>query len=162
MKMQNLNDLMLDVLKDTYDAEHQITKALPEMIAAVKSTQLKQAFQMHLRQTEEQIRTLDRIFEMLDQRPSRKKCDGMAGLIKEGQHIIEEGGDAEVLDAAILAAAQKVEHYEISAYGTLRVWAQTLGMPELAQMFDEQNRLEEETDQLLTQIAESRVNQKAK
>ncbi|MBE2267108.1 MAG: ferritin-like domain-containing protein [Anaerolinea sp.] len=162
MKMQNLNDLMLDTLKDTYDAEHQITKALPEMIAAVKSTQLKQAFTTHLRQTEEQIRTLDRIFEMLDQRPSRKKCDGMAGLIKEGQHIIEEGGDAEVLDAALIAAAQKVEHYEISAYGTLRVWAQTLGMTELAQMFDEQNRLEEETDQLLTQIAESRVNQKAK
>jgi len=161
MKMQSLQDLMLDVLKDTYDAEHQITKALPKMITAVKSPQLKKAFETHLHQTEEQIRTVESIFEMLGEKPSRKKCDGMAGLLKEGDHIIEEGGDPDVLDASLLAAAQKVEHYEISAYGTLRTWANQLGHRDIALMFDQLNRQEEETDQLLTQLAESRINQKA-
>lgn len=161
MKMQSLHEAMLDTLKDAYDAEHQITKALPQMITAVKSPQLKEAFQTHLRQTEEQIRMLESVFEMLGERPSRIKCDGMAGLIKEGQHLIEEGGDPEVLDAAILAAAQKVEHYEISAYGTLRTWANQMGHRDVALIFDQINRQEEQTDQLLTQLAESRINQKA-
>jgi ferritin-like metal-binding protein YciE len=161
MKMQSLHEAMLDTLKDTYDAEHQITKALPEMIAAVKSPQLKEAFQTHLRQTEEQIRMVESVFEMLGERPSRKKCDGMAGLLKEGQHLIEEGGDPEVLDAALLAAAQKVEHYEISAYGTLRTWANQMGHRDIAMIFDQLNRQEEQTDRLLTQLAESRINQKA-
>lgn len=161
MKMQNLNDALLDMLKDTYDAEHQITKALPEMVAGAKSSQLKDAFQTHLRQTEEQIRMLESVFEMLGERPSRKKCDGMAGLLKEGKHIIEEGGDADVVDAALLAAAQKVEHYEISAYGTLRVWANQVGHRDAAMIFDQINQQEEQTDRLLTQLAESRINQKA-
>lgn len=161
MKMQNLHEAMLDMLKDTYDAEHQITKALPKMVEAAKSSELKKAFETHLRQTEEQIRMVERIFEMLGEKPSRKKCDGMAGLIKEGEHVIEEGGDPDVVDAALIAAAQKVEHYEISAYGTLRTWTNQHGNREVAMLFDQLNRQEEETDRLLTRIAESRVNQKA-
>lgn len=161
MKMKSLHEAMLDNLKDAYDAEHQITKALPKMMQAAQSPQLKQAFETHLRQTEEQIRMLDSVFEMLGEKPSRKKCDGMAGLIQEGQHLIEEGGDPEVLDAALLAAAQKVEHYEISAYGTLRTWANTMGHRDVAMIFDQLNRQEEQTDKLLTQLAESRINQKA-
>ena len=104
---------------------------------------------------------VERIFETLGEKPSRKKCDGMAGLIKEGEHVIEEGGDPDVVDATLIAAAQKVEHYEISAYGTLRTWANTMDHRDVALLFDQLNRQEEETDRLLTRIAESRVNQKA-
>ena len=106
MKMQNLHEAMLDMLKDTYDAEHQITKALPKMIEAAKNRELKKAFETHLRQTEEQIRMVERIFETLGEKPSRKKCDGMAGLIKEGEHVIEEGGDPDVVDAFLRVEAE--------------------------------------------------------
>jgi ferritin-like metal-binding protein YciE len=159
--MQSLEDLLLDTLKDTYDAEHQITEALPEMAKAAKSAQLRQAFERHLRQTETQIQRLEQVFEMLGKRPSRKKCDGMRGLIKEGEHLIEEGGDADTLDAGLIAAAQKVEHYEIAAYGTMRTWANQLGQRDAARIFDEIAQEEGTTDQQLTELAESRINQKA-
>lgn len=161
MKIQSLQDLMLDVMKDTYDAEHQITQALPQMAEAASSRELKQAFEQHLRQTEKQIQQLEQAFEMIGQRPSRKACEAMKGLVKEGQQLIEEGGEKEVLDAGLIAAAQKVEHYEIAAYGTLRTWAQQLGMDDAAKIFDKIAQEEGDTDQKLTKLAETKINQRA-
>lgn len=161
MKMESLHDLMLDVMKDTYDAEHQITQALPQMAQAATSADLKKAFEQHLRQTEKQIEQLEQAFEMIGQRPSRKQCVAMKGLIKEGQELIEEGGDKETLDAGLIAAAQKVEHYEIAAYGTLRTWAQQLGMNDAAEIFDRIAQEEGTTDQKLTKLAEGKINQRA-
>jgi ferritin-like metal-binding protein YciE len=160
MKMQSLQDLLLDHLKDTYDAEHQIVEALPKMEQAASSSQVKKAFQEHLRQTEGQIQRLERVFQMMGQKASRKTCKGMKGLIQEGQEIIDHEASAEVKDAGLIAAAQKVEHYEMAAYGTARTYCQLLEQHECAQLLQETLDEEELTDKKLSQIA-AKVNLEA-
>lgn len=161
MKMDDLQDLFHDELKDTYDAEHQITKALPKMVKAATSPKLKAAFEAHLAQTEEQIKRLEQVFDIIGKKPARKTCKGMKGLIEEGEEMIKEKPDPEVLDAALIAAAQRVEHYEMAAYGCLRTYAVHLDMPDAQMLL--QTTLDEEgdTDKKLTQLAEKDINVKA-
>lgn len=161
MKMDDLQDLFHDELKDTYDAEHQILKALPKMAKAANSTKLKNAFEKHLKQTEEHVSRLEQVFEIIGKKPSRKSCKGMKGLIEEGEEMMKEKADPDVKDAALIASAQRVEHYEMAAYGCLRTYAQHLDMANAKKIL--QTTLDEEgqTDQLLTQMAESDINLKA-
>ena len=155
MKMRTLEDLFVDELKDVYDAERRITKALPKMIKAASSEELSSAFEEHLQQTEEHIARLDRIFESMDKAAGRKTCQAMVGLLEEGQALMEEDASDSVMDAALIAAAQKVEHYEIATYGCLRDWAQLLGNDEVARMLQQTLDEEGETDKKLTEIAQS-------
>ena len=158
MELNTLQDLFLDMLKDTYDAEHQITKALPKMAKAAKNPELKQGFEQHLKQTEEHIKRLEQVFESMGKKATRKTCAGMKGLIEEGSELIKEDTEPEVLDAGLIAAAQKVEHYEISAYGTLSAYAKQLGQNNAIKLFQQTLDEEKMTDEKLTQIAESSVN----
>lgn len=155
MKMRTLEDLFVDELKDIYDAERRITKALPKMIKAATSEELSSAFEEHLQQTEEQIVRLDRIFESMDKAAGRKTCQAMVGLIEEGQSLMEEDASDSVMDAALIAAAQKIEHYEIATYGCLRDWAQLLGNDEAARILQQTLDEEGETDKKLSEIAQS-------
>jgi ferritin-like metal-binding protein YciE len=159
--IDSLASLFEDELKDVYDAEKQITKALPKMIKKTGSDELRSAFEEHLQQTEQQIERLEQVFELLEMPARGKKCLGMQNLIKEGQEMMAEAEDDDTRDALMIAAAQKIEHYEIAAYGTLRVWANLLGHDEAASLFEETLDEEKETDQNLTAIAESFVNQAA-
>ena len=157
-KMQTLEDLYMDMLKDLYSAEKQLVKALPKMAKAANASDLQKAFQEHLKQTEGQVERIERIFSELEGSPRGKKCVGMEGLIAEGDEIMKEDAEPDVLDAGLIAAAQKVEHYEIAGYGTARAWAQRLGYDSAARLL--QQTLEEESmaNEKLTQIAESHVN----
>jgi ferritin-like metal-binding protein YciE len=161
MKLETLHELFMDMLKDIYDGEHQITEALPKMAKAAKSPELKEGFRTHLQETEEHIKRLERIFEMMGKKPTRKKCKGIAGLIKEGDELMKEDADRDVVDAGLIAAAQKVEHYEMAEYGTLRTYAQLMGHSEAARLL--QQTLDEEgaADKKLTALAESGINVKA-
>jgi ferritin-like metal-binding protein YciE len=161
MKLENLQQLFVKELRDIYDAEQQITEALPKMIEGATVGELKDALQEHLDVTREQISRLDRIFAMLQQKASGETCKGMKGIINEGSDLLSTGGGDNVIDAGIISAAQKVEHYEIAAYGTVRTYAELLGKREIAQLL--QQTLEEETDadSTLTNIA-SNVNIEAK
>jgi ferritin-like metal-binding protein YciE len=161
MNLQNLQDLYKDTLKDLYSAENQITKALPKMADHASSPELKKAFQAHLKQTEEHIKRLEQIFQHLDAKPGGKKCKGMEGLIKEGDELMKEDADPAVLDAGLIAAAQKVEHYEIASYGTARTYAMMLGMEDQARLLDQTVQEEGDTDKKLTKLAEERINIKA-
>ncbi len=160
-KLANLQELRVEELKDLYDAEHPLTKALPKMASAATNPQLKTAFTSHLAETEGHIRRLEQVFEAMGEKASRKTCKAMKGLVEEGSEVIEEDMDPEVKDAALIASAQRVEHYEIAGYGAARTFAQTLGMKDVAKLL--QQNLDEEgaADKKLTQIAESRVNQQA-
>ncbi len=161
MKLENLQQLYVKELRDLYDAENQITEALPKMIDAAHHSELKQALQEHLSVTRQQISRLDRIFQMLGQKPTGETCQGMKGLIKEGDEIVSAGGDPSTIDAGIISAAQRVEHYEMAGYGTVRTYARLLGKQEMASLL--QQTLDEEADanNKLTQIA-STVNVEAK
>jgi len=159
--IDSLGSLFQDELKDIYDAEKQITKALPKMIKKANTEELKEAFDEHLQQTEQHIERLEQVFEQLDMPARGKKCVGMQNLIKEGQEMMSEADDEDTLDALMIAAAQKIEHYEIASYGTLRVWANLLGESDAAALLEETLDEEKETDQRLTSIAESLVNRKA-
>lgn len=159
--INSLDSLFEDELKDIYDAEKQITKALPKMIKKAGAEELRSAFEEHLQQTEQQIERLEQVFELLELPARGKKCIGMQNLIKEGQEMMAEADDEDTRDALMVAAAQKVEHYEIASYGTLRVWANLLGHTEAAGLFEQTLDEEKETDQRLTAIAESFVNQEA-
>ncbi|MGE3955447.1 MAG: ferritin-like domain-containing protein [Vicinamibacterales bacterium] len=159
--IDSLESLFQDELKDIYDAEKQITKALPRLIKKAGNDELRTAFEDHLQQTEQQIERLEQVFEMLEMPARGKKCVGMQNLIKEGQEMMAEAEDDDTRDALMIAAAQKVEHYEIASYGTLRVWANLLGHSEVASLFEDTLDEEKETDQRLTAIAESYVNQAA-
>ncbi|HEX2254038.1 MAG TPA: DUF892 family protein [Thermoanaerobaculia bacterium] len=161
MKIPNLESLYQDELKDAYDFEHQILEALPQMAEAAHNEEVRQAFQEHQRQTEGQVERLEQVFRLLGQKPGRKHCDGMEGLIEEGEEILEAEGDEAAIDAALIAAAQRVEHYEIAAYGTLRTYARTLGYDDQAELLQQTLDEEGETDELLTQLAESGLNQQA-
>jgi ferritin-like metal-binding protein YciE len=153
MSLKNLDDLFMDVLKDTLDAERQITKALPKMAKAVESDELRAAFEEHLSVTETQIERLETIFKNLDKAARGKHCPAMEGLLKEGAELIEKEEPGPALDAALIAAAQKVEHYEIAAYGTLATYAKMLEMEEAVDLLTQTLSEEKDADQSLTGIA---------
>ena len=161
MADKDLNDLFLDTLKDIYYAEKQILKSLPKMAKAATSDKLRAAFEKHEGETEVQIERLEQIFELLGKPARGKKCDAIEGIIDEGKQIMEEYADTPALDAGLLAAAQSVEHYEISRYGTLKAWAAKLNMPQAIKLLDETLEEEKKTDETLTKIAETAVNYEA-
>ncbi|MBW3543422.1 MAG: ferritin-like domain-containing protein [Planctomycetes bacterium] len=159
MAMNNLQDALLDELRDLYSAEKQILKALPRMAKAAENPELKKAFETHERQTEEQVTRLEQVFDLLDHKPRAKKCQAMEGMIEESKELMKEDAEPEVLDAMLIASAQKVEHYEIASYGTACTWAETVGCDQKAIDLLKQTLSEEkETDELLTQLAEQSVN----
>lgn len=160
-KEKDLNDLFLDTLKDIYYAEKQIYKSLPKMAKAATSPQLTAAFEKHHEETEGQIERLEQVFELLDKPARGKKCDAIEGLLDEGKEIMDEYKGTEALDAGLLAAAQAVEHYEISRYGTLKAWATRLGMKDAVKLLDETLKEEKKTDLTLTALAEKSVNAEA-
>ena len=152
--MSTLREAFIETLKDTYDAEHQILKALPRVIKNVENDELKQALESHLKETQEHAKRLEQVFEIFDQPPKRKKCNGMAGLITEGQEVLEE----EDGEAALILALQKVEHYEIAAYGALVSWANILEETEAANILKKTLTEEKHADEKLNEIAEDTVN----
>ncbi|HEY7408310.1 MAG TPA: ferritin-like domain-containing protein [Gemmatimonadaceae bacterium] len=156
--MSTLRDLYIDELKDLWSAEKQLVKALPRMAKAATHPELAKAFMTHLRQTEQQVKRLEQIFDELGESPRGKKCIGMEGLIEEGQELLKEKPDPDVLDAGLIAKAQHVEHYEIAGYGTVRTYAQLLGADRQAQLLQQTLDEEGETDKLLTRLAESSIN----
>jgi len=159
--LNDLNDLLIEQLRDLYNAEGQLTKALPKMVKAATNKELKQAFEKHLAQTQEHVSRLEQVFEELGEKAKGKTCHAMKGLIEEGAEAISEDAQDAVKDAALIAAAQRVEHYEIAGYGTVRTYAESLGHTKAAQLL--QKTLDEEgaTDKLLTQIAVTCVNELA-
>jgi ferritin-like metal-binding protein YciE len=161
MKLMTLQDLLADQLKDIYSAENQLVKALPKMAEAATAPELKAAFESHLLETETHVARLEQIFERLAIKPGRKKCKAMEGLIAEGKETIDESAEPAVHDAGLIAAAQRVEHYEIAAYGTARTFATILDDSETAELL--QTTLDEESqcDSKLTEIAMSGINQEA-
>ncbi len=162
MKMDSLENLFVEDLKDLYNAEQQIMQALPKMIQAAHSQDLKQSFQQHLQVTQEQAKRLEQIFSNLNQKPTGKKCLGMEGIIKEGEQDMQElKSDPDLLDAGMIASAQKIEHYEISGYGTARTYAEELGLDQAASLLEQTLKEESQTDQKLTQLAESHINMDA-
>ena len=161
MAMNTLEDLYLEQIRDLYSAETQLLQALPEMAEAANSRELREAFEMHLQQTKEHRKRLDTILESMGQRPNGMVCEGMQGLIEEGNEIMNEDGDPDVIDAGIIAAAQKVEHYEMSGYGTARAFAERLGEMEAADLLQATLDEEKAADKKLTTIAESKVNLQA-
>ena len=161
MKLESLKDLYLEQLRDLYSAETQLVDALPKMAEAATSPDLRKAFNDHLRQTSEHVRRLERIFQELQESPKGNTCEGMKGLIKEGDQMIHTRGESSVLDAGLIAAAQRVEHYEIAGYGTVRTYAELLGKSEQVSLLERTLQEEEETDERLTELAESHVNQEA-
>jgi len=160
MSVGTAEELFVDELKDIYSAEKQAVKAYPRLTKAVQSEDLKQAMQEHLEQTKGQIERLDRIFEILEKRSSGKSCEGMKGLIEEAQTQLEEIEKGPVLDCAIIGALQRVEHYEIAAYGTVATLAEAMGQEEVKELLGETLEEEKETDERLTQVAQS-VNSEA-
>jgi ferritin-like metal-binding protein YciE len=166
MKEQNeqengLQELLIEELRDIYHAEGQLLKALPRMAKAAQSERLKEAFERHLEETEQQIERLERAFEALGEPVKGKKCQAMEGLIAEGKEIMEEHSESSMLDAALICAAQKVEHYEIASYGTICTWADLLGLDEVSELLKETLDEEKTTDETLTEIAESEINVEA-
>ncbi len=161
MKMHTLHDLFIDQLRDLYNAENQLVKALPKMARAATSAELRSGFEEHLEQTRHHVERLEQIFEKLGARAKGKKCYAMQGLIEEGEDLIDEDPEAEVLDTGLIAAAQKVEHYEIAGYGTVCAWAQHLGQHEALELLKQTLAEEKATDEKLTRLAESSINQEA-
>jgi ferritin-like metal-binding protein YciE len=158
---KTLNDLFLDTLKDIYYAEKQIVKALPKMAKAAQSSELKSGFEQHLEESEGHIERLEQVFEMLGKPARGKTCDAILGIIEEGKTIMDEFKGTDAIDAGLVAAAQAVEHYEIARYGTLKTWAQQLGMSDAAKLLDATLSEEIATDQKLTKVAEAEANRKA-
>jgi|SRR2546423_2893203 ferritin-like metal-binding protein YciE len=161
MPMDTLQDLYIEEIKDLYNAENQILKALPRMIKAASNPELKKAFTKHERQTREQAKRLERIASELGEKPTGKKCHGMMGLIEEGKELMKEKPAPDVLDAGLISAAQRVEHYEMAGYGTVRTWARQLGFENQAQLLQATLDEEEQTDKDLSVLAESFVNAEA-
>jgi ferritin-like metal-binding protein YciE len=161
MAEKDLNELFLDTLKDIYYAEKHILKALPKMAKAANSDKLRTAFEKHYDETEGQVERLEKIFEMLGKAARGKKCDAIEGIIDEGKEVMDEYVDTPALDAGLLAAAQAVEHYEISRYGTLKAWAEKLNMPQAVKLLDQTLAEEKKTDEALSKLAVSEVNYEA-
>jgi ferritin-like metal-binding protein YciE len=160
MKLETMKELLLDELQDLYSAETQITKALPKMAKASSASDLKHAFESHLQETEGHVQRLETIFKHLKESPKGKTCEGMKGLLKEGDERVKEGGEPEVLDAGLISAAQRVEHYEIAAYGSARTYAELLGESEIVKLLEQTLEEEKAADQKLTKVAK-KVNVKA-
>lgn len=161
MKLDNLQKLFVKELRDLYDAETQITEALPKLVDAAHNPPLKQALQHHLDVTKQQISRLDRIFQTLGEKPTGETCKGMKGIIKEGDEIVSASGDPSTVDAGIISAAQRVEHYEMAGYGTVRTYAKLLGQTQIASLLQQTLDEEAEADTKLTEIANT-VNVEAK
>ena len=161
MKMETLQELYVEQLRDMFDAENQLMKALPKMAKEATNEELKAAFEHHLEQTEEQISRLERVFEELGEKPKGHKCKAMLGLIEEGKELMEEDADEDVMDAGLICAAQKIEHYEIATYGCLRTYAEMLGFDEQADLLQESLDEEKDTDENLTELAVSCINLEA-
>lgn len=163
MAMSNLHDVLVDMVKDVYHAEKQLVSALPKMAKAASSEELRAAFEDHLEETKGHVEQLQEAFALLEMKPTAKMCHGMKGLVEEGKEVIEEkkGGNPAAIDAALIAAAQKVEHYEITTYGTLVTFANTLGLSEAAEIFRRILDEEEATDEKLSELAEGSVNAEA-
>jgi ferritin-like metal-binding protein YciE len=160
-EFNSLDDLLVEQLHDLYDAEYRITDALPKMAEAAGNAQLKSAFQQHLTETKGQINRLERVFRQLGKEPQRESCEAMKGIVAEGEEMVSAKGDMAVKDAALIAAAQRVEHYEIAGYGTARSLARQLGRSDVANLLQETLDEEGAADKKLTQIAESMVNARA-
>ena len=156
-----LHDAFIDELRDAYDAEKQLTKALPKMAKAASSPQLRAAFQAHLEETRAQVERLEEVFESLDEKVSGKHCDGIAGIIEEGKSVMEEDFDDVTMDACLIAGGQRAEHYEMAAYGTLVAWARAMGHEEAAVLLQETLDEEKAADEKLTSLAEGGINQDA-
>lgn len=162
LRLDNLEQLYVDELEDAYDFEHQILEALPALEQAAHATELKAAFREHRRQTENQVRRLEQVFRSLGHEAERKTCKAMKGLIAEGEDYVEAEGDEATLDAALISAAQRVEHYEIAVYGTLRTYAEALGHDDQARQLDESLAEERGCDEKLTELATSGINIEAR
>jgi ferritin-like metal-binding protein YciE len=156
-----LHDAFLDELRDTYDAEKQLTKALPKLAKAAASEDLRTAFETHLEETRGHVERLEQVFELLDEKVQGKHCDGIAGIIDEGKSIMEEDFDEATMDACLIAAGQRAEHYEMAAYGTLVAWARGMGHSEAATLLQETLDEEKAADEKLTSLAEGGINQTA-
>lgn len=155
MEENGLKELYIDELRDLFDAENQLLKALPKMAKAATSKELRSGFEAHLEQTQEHVQRLEQIFSELGEKPTGKKCKGMQGLIAEGKEMMEEDFEGALMDAALISAAQRVEHYEIAAYGTVRTYAKILGEEDAVSLLEETLEEEKETDEKLTEIAET-------
>ena len=160
-KVTTMEELFLDEIRDLYDAEKQLTKALPKMAKAAVSDELRNAFQEHLGETENQVERLERIFEALGEKATGKKCAAMAGLIKEGDEMVSDSGETAIRDAGLIAAAQKVEHYEMSGYGSARTHAEILGNDEAVSLLDETLQEEKNADEKLNELAQNTINEEA-
>ena len=156
-----LQELLIEELRDIYHAEGQLLKALPKMAKAATSERLKEAFERHLEETETHVERLEQVFESMGEPVKGKKCKAMEGLLEEGKEIMEEHAESPLLDAALICAAQKVEHYEIASYGTVCTWAELLGLEEVSGLLRETLDEEKTTDETLTEIAESDINTEA-
>jgi ferritin-like metal-binding protein YciE len=156
-----LHDAFIDELRDTYDAERQLTKALPKMAKAASNPELRTAFETHLEETQEHIARLEQVFESLEERVRGKHCDGMAGIIEEGKSVMGEDFDDATMDACLIAAGQRAEHYEMAAYGTLVAWAEAMGHTESATLLQQTLDEEKATDKKLSTLAERGINQEA-
>ena len=161
MKLDTLEKLYISELRDLYSAENQLLKALPKMATGATSPELKEAFETHLEQTKGHVERLEELFEQLDESPKGKTCHAMKGLIEEGSEILKEEGENSVLDAGMIVAAQKVEHYEIASYGSVRSFANLLGKPEEAKLLQATLDEESETNEILNRLAETIVNPEA-
>ena len=158
MEMESLQELLVEEMRDIYSAEKQLLKAMPKMAKKASNPQLKKAFETHMRETEGQVQRLEKIFEKLGKKPTGKKCAAMEGLIEEGKEMMGEDMEEDTMDAALISIAQKIEHYEIASYGTVRTWAQQLGDEQTARVLQQTLDEEGKTDKLLTELAESTIN----
>jgi ferritin-like metal-binding protein YciE len=160
-QQQTLRELMIDEIRDLYDAERQLVKALPKMAKGASSDELRSLIETHLGETQEQVKRLERAFELLDEQPRGKHCAGIAGIIKEGSDLLEEDFDGAVLDAGIIAGAKRAEHYEMGAYGAVIAWARQIGEGDIASLLEETLQEEKGADEKLTALAENSINQQA-
>jgi ferritin-like metal-binding protein YciE len=160
-QQKTLDDLFEETLKDIFYAENKILKALPRMAKAAQSDELKAAFEKHLKETEEHVARLEQVFELIEASPRGKKCEAIEGIIDEGADIMKEFKGAPALDAGLVSAAQAVEHYEIARYGTLKRWAEMMGLDQAVQLLDETLEEEKNTDAALTELAEAQANEQA-
>jgi ferritin-like metal-binding protein YciE len=161
MSAENLREALVEEIRDLYNAEKQLVKALPKMAKGAESDELREAFEKHLEETEGQVTRLERVFELLDEKPRGKHCAGMAGIVEEGSEKLQEDMEGSVLDACLIASAQKVEHYEISAYGSAIAWAEALSLNEVCDVLNETLEEEKAADEKLSALAESGINQAA-
>src|ERR1051325_11074363 len=161
MPVNNLRDALVDEVKDLYNAEKQLTKALPKLAKSASSDELREAFESHLEETENQITRLERVFELLDEKPRGKHCAGIAGIIEEGSDMMQEDAEDSVMDAMLIAAGQRAEHYEIGAYGTVIAWAEAMGHAGAIALLKQNLDEEKAADKKLSALAEGGINQQA-